>query len=182
MNATGELGELVLRRVPDQSGASARIGRAVPANTFSTPRKSAMYGDAGLAEHVGRVALLHDASAIEHDRDVAEQAGFGEVVRDLQHGESSLEVDRAQLAARDVARPRIERAERLVEQQHLGRRASARAIATSCRSPPLSDVDRRDRRARSTPNRSATSSASAALAAPYSTFSRTVRCGNRYAC
>ena len=56
----------------------------MPANTFSAPRKSAMYGDAGLRNTCFRIALLHDASAIEHDRDVAEQAGFGEVVRHLQ--------------------------------------------------------------------------------------------------
>ena len=44
------------------------------------------------------------------------------------------------MAARGGARARVERAERLVEQQHLGPAAIARAIATSCRSPPLSEA------------------------------------------
>ncbi len=56
---------------------------------------------------------------VQHDRDVAEQAGLGEVMRHLEHSESPLEVDRAQDSPRDVSRPRIERAEWLVEQQHL---------------------------------------------------------------
>ena len=106
-------------------------------------------------EHVGRVALLHHPSAIEHDRDVAEHPGLGEVVRDLQNCKSSLEVRRAQLAARGAARPRVERAERLVEQQHLGpaprSRGRSRRVDVRRRSatPPA------DRTSASTPNRSA---------------------------
>ena len=134
------------------------------------------------AEHLLRIALLHDASAVEHDRDVAEQTGFGEIVRHLEHREPSLEVDRAQNAPRDVARSRIERAERLVEQQHL---RPARQRARDRDELSFTAAQRRrptDRASASTPKRAATSSAVVLLAAPYSTFWWTVRCGNRYAC
>src|SRR5688500_14016 len=60
---------------------------------------------------------LQDASAVEQDRDVAEQSRFGEVVRHLKDGDVPLLVKRANLATHANAAAWIEGAERLVEQQ-----------------------------------------------------------------
>ncbi len=120
VNATGSSDELVLA-ASRTSPALRRESGARSRRTRSRRRESRRCtATPGLRNTSAGIALLHDASAIEHDRDVAEQSGFGEIVRDLQHGESPLEVDRAQQAARDAARARVERAERLVEQQHFG--------------------------------------------------------------
>ena len=60
-----------------------------------------MYGDAGLRNTSVGIALLHDAPAIEHDRDVAEQtpASVKSCVT-CSTVKPTLEVDRAQMAAR----------------------------------------------------------------------------------
>src|SRR5687767_2716529 len=68
---------------------------------------------------LGRTGL-QDASAVEQNRDVAEQSRFGEVVRHLKDGDVPLLVKGAHLATHAHAPSWIEGAERLVEKQDRG--------------------------------------------------------------
>ena len=85
----------------------------------------------------GRAHLLHTA-LVHHDDLVRELQRFFLVVGDEQAGDAELAVQLVEPAAQVLAHLRVERAERLVEQQHLGCGASARASATRCRCPPES--------------------------------------------
>ena len=68
-------------------------------------------------EHIGRLSALQYTAAVEQDRDVAQRSGLREIVRHVQRRESPLAMNRADLAARGGPPLRIERRERLVEQQ-----------------------------------------------------------------
>ena len=93
----GVLHELIARR-RRPSRAPRRESDAPFRQRRSRRRESRRCTATPVCETPLGIALLHDAPAVEHDRDVAEQSGFGEIVRHLQHGESALEVDRAQNA------------------------------------------------------------------------------------
>src|SRR5205085_2223 len=54
------------------------------------------------------IALLQNAPAVEHDGDVAQQSGLREIMRHLEHGETTLVIDGAKEPPRDVAGARIE--------------------------------------------------------------------------
>jgi hypothetical protein len=71
-------------------------------------------------EDVFGIPLLYDPSLVEDYGYVAEQPRLAEVVGHLQDREAALVIDRAQHPARDIARPRIQCAERFVEEQHFG--------------------------------------------------------------
>ena len=89
---------------------------AVPVST-TAPVKSATNAEAGLAASSAGGPLLHHPAAVDHRHAVAEQGGLGEVVRHEQRGHARLAQQLAELAARVRARSRVERRERLVEQQ-----------------------------------------------------------------
>src|SRR5688572_13521456 len=74
----------------------------------------------GLAEDPFGRTGLQDASAVEQDRDVAEQSRFGEVVRHLKDGDVPLLVKRANLPTHANAAAWVEGAEGLIEQQDRG--------------------------------------------------------------
>jgi len=69
------------------------------------------------AEHLRWRSRLQHPPGIEEDRLVAEEAGLGEVVRHLQRREAPRAVQVAHLATYEGAPARIERAERLVEEE-----------------------------------------------------------------
>ena len=58
------------------------------------------------------------------------------VVGDMDEGRADALLDRLQLILHLPAELEVERAQRLVEQQHRGSTTSARASATRCRWPP----------------------------------------------
>ena len=86
---------------------------------------------------VGRADL--DDLAVAHDQDpVAELEGLGQVVGDEHHRLADLVVQPDDLVLHVAPDQRVERRERLVEQQHSGSPASARASPTRCCMPPES--------------------------------------------
>jgi hypothetical protein len=119
VNATG-ISVTWSSAVSSQSGGSALIGPRAAGEHVLGAEEIRDVRRRGFSEHVFGRSLLHHAALVEHDRDVAEQPGFGKVVRHLEHGEAALVVQCAQLSPRERSRPRIERAERLVEEQHFG--------------------------------------------------------------
>ena len=91
---------------------------ATPASRFETPMKPATNGPDGmLVDLLGRPALL-DLAAFHH----GDAVGHGErlflVVRDVQEGDAHLALDALQLDLHLLAQLEVERAQRLVEQQH----------------------------------------------------------------
>ena len=62
------------------------------------------------------------------------------MVRNQYGGDMQFVVNAAQPVAQVFADLGIKRAERLIEQQHLGRTANARARATRCRCPPEKSI------------------------------------------
>ena len=79
--------------------------------------KSATNADAGSAASRAAVAALDDPAAVDHRDLVAEQRRLREVVRDEQRGHARVAQHARQLAPRRRARARVERRQRLVEQQ-----------------------------------------------------------------
>ena len=65
-------------------------------------------------------SLIRPGSCRHHDDARAERDRFLDIVRDEEHGLRVAPPDPAQLVLQDAPRLRIERAERLVHQQHLG--------------------------------------------------------------
>ena len=94
----------------------------------------------GRRGELGGGALLDDAAAVDHADAVAEQRGLGEVVRDEQGRHARLGQHRGQLAPARGARARVERGERLVEQQRRGaareRAGDGDALALAARERP----------------------------------------------
>ena len=86
----------------------------------TAPVKSATKADAGDGRELGRRALLDDAAAVDHADAVAEQRRLGEVVRDEQGRHAGLGEDGGERAPARGARARVERGQRLVEQQRGG--------------------------------------------------------------
>ena len=76
---------------------------------------------------------LLDLALVHHDDPVGELERLVLIVGDEQARHAELAVELVEPLAQVLADARVERAEGLVEQQHLGRGASARASATRCR-------------------------------------------------
>ncbi len=74
-------------------------------------------GGRSAKDFLGWTGLQH-TPAVEQDRHVAQQPRFGEVVRDLEHRQLPLAMDRAHLAARAGAARGIEGTERFIEQEY----------------------------------------------------------------
>ena len=88
--------------------------------------KLATKASAGAASSSAAVPSWRIAPVDDHADAVGERRGVLEVVRDEQRRQAQLGEELRELAADDAARVRIERGERLVEQQH-GRVARERA-------------------------------------------------------
>ena len=108
-------------------------------------------------ERVGRAATsarrraeLQQPAVDDHADPVRERRGVLEVVRDEHRRQPEAREQLAELGADRVARVRVERRERLVEQQHVAGRARARA-----RARPAGARRRRARRARASRDRDA---------------------------
>ena len=110
----------------------------------------------------------------DHADPVGERGRVLEVVRDEDRRQPEVAEEPLQLGSDIRARVGVERGHRLVEEQHRGSRASARASATRWRSPPESSDGRAFARC-PMPNRS--SSSADALLPPKPTFRSTERCG-----
>ena len=85
----------------------------------------------GRADLLG-LALVHDDDA------VGDRQRLFLVVRHEDRGDAEILLDRADLLAERHAHLGVERGERLIEKQHCGFGASARASATRCCWPPES--------------------------------------------
>ena len=84
------------------------------------PTKPATNGVAGLLVDLGRRADLLDAALVEHRDAVAHRQRLLLVVGDEDEGDADLALHLLQLDLHLLAQLEVERAERLVEQQHLG--------------------------------------------------------------
>ena len=69
---------------------------------------------------VERRADLFQPAVAKHRDPVGHRHGFGLIVRDVDHGDADLAVDALDLDLHLLAQVLVERAERLVEQQHVG--------------------------------------------------------------
>ena len=136
--------------------------------------------------HVGRRTELLDVALVHHRDPVAHRERFLLVVRHVDERDADLALDPLELDLHLLAELQVERAERLVEQEHLGlvddrarerdalalparqlhRLAAARArTGARCRAPAR-------------PCAAAPARATLRTRSPYSTFSSTVMCGN----
>ena len=133
----------MLRTVPPPSSAtrvspsSPRVRRAGEhdgAGEVGDERRRRRRGE------LGRRALLDHAAAVDHADAVAEQRGLGEVVGHEQGGHAGLGEDGGELAPARGARARVERGQRLVEQQRRGaprqRAGDGDALALAARQGP----------------------------------------------
>ena len=128
-------------------------------------------------DEVGRGAGLEDP-AVDDDADrVRERSGIFEVVRDEDRRQSEVAQVVVELTAHRGLGVRVERRERLVEEEHAGlaREGSSEsdALALAARQLARSYA----RRGGAMPKRSSISLTSFLLAAPNPTFAETSRCG-----
>ena len=160
---------------------------AAPTSTFDVPTNVATnVGRRALVDLAGRADLL-DAAVVEHGDAIAHRQRLALVVGDEHERDADVALDRLQLDLHLLAQLEVERAERLVEQQHLGTvdqrpgegdalaltaaqlvRLAVAVAATGGTASSISPARRR-RSARLTPF----------TLRPYSTFCCTVMCGNR---
>ena len=77
-------------------------------------------GVLGLVVDALRRAYLLDAAAVHDDHGVAHGQGLLLVVRYIYERDAQLLLDALELVLHVLAQPQVERAQRLVEQQHLG--------------------------------------------------------------
>ena len=138
--------------------------------------KRATNGSAGAATSSDGGPDLEKLPLDEHADPVRERRGVLEVVRDEDRRQSEAREEVAQLAADRVARVRVERGQRLVEQEHRGlarerpRERDALALAARERRPGARRRGPRSAAARAT-------SSTSRLAAPKATFARTSGAG-----
>ena len=92
----------------------------VASSRFIVPMNSATNGVAGAAVHLGRRADLLDPAAVHHGDAVGDRQRLLLVVRDVERRDPELELDAPDLLPQLDAHLRVERRERLVEQQHAG--------------------------------------------------------------
>ena len=116
------------RGSPRDSGPRwARPASTRPWNTFTLPRKPITNGVAGWSKtSCGRADLL-DPAVVHHHHAVGDLERLLLVVGHEDAGDADLVVQAAQPAAQLLAHLGVERAEGLVEQQHLAARRRARA-------------------------------------------------------
>src|SRR5579863_818316 len=81
-------------------------------------------------------------AAAQYDHPVPQPDRLPHVVGDEQDGQLAPGADPVELVVQQVPGHRVQRAERLVHQQHIGFLASARASATRCLMPPDSSCGR----------------------------------------
>ena len=91
-----------------------------PWNTFTWPRNSITNCVAGLVEHFFRRADLLDPAVVHHDDAVGHFERFFLIVRHQDAGDVNLVVQPAEPGPQALPHLGVERAERLVEQQHFG--------------------------------------------------------------
>ena len=123
---------------------------------------------------------------VEDGQAVAHRQRLLLVVGDVDEGDADLALDALELDLHLLAQLEVERAERLVEQQHL-RAVDDRARERDALALPARELRglARAEVARGAPSRApprracgARSRATFLMRSPYSTFSRTVMCGN----
>ena len=105
-------------RVPACSTSPAAPSTTFASSRFIVPMNSATNGVFGARVHLRRRPHLLDHAAV-HDRDVVgDRERLLLVVRHVQRGDPELELDAADLLAQLHAHLRVERRQRLVEEQH----------------------------------------------------------------
>ncbi len=115
---------------------------STPSATFRSPRKRATSSSVGFDQSSSGDADLGDGSAT-HDGDaVAERERLGLVVGDVERGDGELGEEQLELVEQPLAQWTVERAERLVEEQH-ARLGSERSC--QCDALLLAARERRDR-------------------------------------
>ena len=103
----------------DAAGCTRRRRRLASASSrFETPRKSATNSVSRLLVDLPRRARLLDPALVHHRDAVAHRERFLLVVRDEDERDAEVGLDRLQLDLQVLAQPRVERSERLVEQEH----------------------------------------------------------------
>ena len=103
---------------------------------LETPRKSATKVVVGCLVDLLRRADLLDPAVVHHGDPVAHGERLLLVVGDVHERDPDLLLQRLQLDLQRLSQLRIQRAERLVQQQHRRLQHSARASATRCCWPP----------------------------------------------
>ena len=134
---------------------------------------------------IGDAELL-DVPAVHHRDAVAHRERFLLVVRDVDERDADLALDALQLGLHLLAELEVERAERLVEQEHLGlvhdRARERDPLALAARElhrPAAAEPGEPHEVERAFGAlRAARARATLRTRSPYSTFSRTVMCGN----
>ena len=97
-----------------------------------------MYGCCGLAEELRARCHLDDLPEVHHGNPVAEELHHREVVGDEQAREAHVPLQVAEQVEDRRLHRDVQRRHRLVRDEHLGSRTSARARPTRCRWPPES--------------------------------------------
>jgi hypothetical protein len=122
-------GDLVV--APDIDDGEVAVG-VTSRSRLDWPRKLATNAVRGqVVEHLGRTHLLDPAEVHHRDR-VGHGHGLLLVVGDVDEGQPDLGLDPLELDLHLAAQLEVQRAERLVEQEHLGAVDQARATATRC--------------------------------------------------
>ena len=113
-------------------------------STFDEPTKSATNARHRPAVDLRGRADLHHPAVVEHRDAVGHRQRLALVVRHEDEGDAERLLQRLELLLHLLAQLQVQRAERLVEQQHLRPVDTiARASATRCRCPPDSCPGRR---------------------------------------
>ena len=101
----------------ERAAAPSPLG-SPPLSRFETPRKSATKTRLAAPRRSPAARRLLDAAAVHHRDPVAHRERLLLVVRDEHERDPELGLERLQLDLQVLAQLRVERAERLVEQQH----------------------------------------------------------------
>ena len=106
------------RPLADPQGAAPRSGRRLGVEQVRDAEEVRDEDRPRLLVDLARRARLLDAAAVHHGDPVAHRQRFLLVVRDEDEGDPEVRLERLQLDLQILAQARVERAERLVEQQH----------------------------------------------------------------
>ena len=130
---------------PRRSSRARWRGSGAPCRRRCSRRResSPTYGVAGLRKRSAGSPDCSDAPAVDEGSRRRRASPPREIVRHVQHREPALDVHRAHLAPHRSPLRGSSAANGSSSRSTARRRASARARATSCRSPPLSELTSR---------------------------------------